>query len=131
MRISAFCGLVLLLAIAGMASAGEWSKRFSVAGSPQLRVDTNDASVRVRTGDVKDVEARVTTQGWTIGPDGVRVTERQSGNRVEIDVRIPERSWSGGHRSVRIELLVPRETAAEIRTGDGSIWAEGLKGKPA
>lgn len=120
-------GLLFLAALPAL--AGEWTKTFAVIGKPELRVDVNDGGVRVRAGDGKRIEARVLTTGWKIGPDEVRVTDRQFGDRVEIEVRVPQRSWNFGARSVRVELLVPREINSSIRTGDGSISAEGLKGE--
>jgi hypothetical protein len=117
---------VVLLATS--ARAEDWSKRFPVSGKPELRVEADDAAVIVRAGASNAIEARVTTRGWRIGADGVRITERQTGNRVEIGVRVPEGGWGSGNRSVRLELSVPAELKAEIRTGDGHVSAQGLKG---
>jgi DUF4097 and DUF4098 domain-containing protein YvlB len=58
----------------------------------------------------------------------VRIVERQTGNRVDIAVRIAERGWDAGKRSVRLELSVPAELKANVRTGDGRVSVEGLKG---
>src|SRR5882762_9210698 len=71
--------------------ADDWSKKFAISGRPDLRVDANDGSVTIRTWDRKEVEARVTTIGWRIGPDEVTVVDHQSGDRVELEVRIPDR----------------------------------------
>jgi hypothetical protein len=120
-------GLFFLAALPAL--AGEWSKTFAVSGKPELRVDVNDGAVRVRAGDGKRIEARVLTTGWKIGSDEVRVTDHQLGDRVEIGVRVPRRPWNFGNRSLRIELLVPRQIDSNIRTGDGSISVEGLKGE--
>ena len=121
--------LVLAVVIlATSARAEDWSKRFPVSGKPELHVEANDAAVIVRAGAGDAIQALVTTRGWRIGADGVRVTERQTGNRVEIAVREPDGGWDSGRRSVRIELTVPPELKLEIRTGDGHVSARGLKG---
>jgi len=119
--------LLLVLAAASLATAAEWTKKFTVTGQPELRVDSNDASVEVRAGGAGAVEIRVITEGWRIGSDEVRVTDRQVANRVELEVRIPSGHWGPGHRSARVEVTAPRQTAAEIHTGDGRILVEGLK----
>jgi DUF4097 and DUF4098 domain-containing protein YvlB len=119
---------VFVTLLAASARADEWSKRFEVTGRPELRIEADDAAVALRAGSGGAVEARVTTRGWRIGPDGVRVNARQNGNRVEIEVRVPDNEWGLGTRSVRLEVLVPPDLRAEVHTGDGSIRAEALKG---
>jgi hypothetical protein len=120
--------LLLLLAAASLASAADWTKRFSVTGKPELRVDSNDASVHVWAGASSAIEVRVIAEGWKIGSDEVRVTDHQVGNRVELEVRVPRGNWGIGNHSVRVEVRAPREMSAGIHTGDGSITLEGLKG---
>jgi hypothetical protein len=58
----------------------------------------------------------------------VHVSDRQTGNRVEIEVKIPDRTFSFGDRSVQVDVLVPREIAADVKTGDGAIRVEGVRG---
>src|SRR5271166_2439337 len=88
-RVSLVAGLAITVA-----AADEWSKRYTVSGKAELRVDTNDGSVNVRTWDRNEIEARVTTAGYRIGPSDVQVIDRQAGNRVEIEVRQPHRPFS-------------------------------------
>ncbi|HEV2689186.1 MAG TPA: DUF4097 family beta strand repeat-containing protein [Bryobacteraceae bacterium] len=111
--------------------ADDWSKKFSVSGKPELRVDANDGSVQIRTWDRKEIEARVTTVGWRISPAEVRIIDHQTGDRVELEVRIPHRPFSMvfGRRNIRVEIQVPRELRSDIHTGDGAIIVEGLHGE--
>jgi DUF4097 and DUF4098 domain-containing protein YvlB len=109
------------------ARAEEWSKTWAVAGTPELHVGTNDGSVTVKAGDTHQIEARVTTVGWKIGPDDVKITEHQTGDRVDLDVHLPRHHWEGGHHSVHIDLLVPAETRTNVETGDGRINVQSLK----
>ncbi len=106
----------------------EWSKHFTVAGKPQLRIEAGEASVELRAGVGGAIDARLTTRGWSIGPDGVRVNARQNGSRVEIEIRVPSTQWDFRNRAVRIEVSVPPQLDAEVHTGDGHIAAKGLKG---
>lgn len=121
----------MAIAISGAASADDWSKTFQISGHPELRVNVNDGSVTIRAWDRKEIEARVTTVRWKI-PSEVQVVEHQSGDRVELEVRMPHRMFTlnfGQRTSIQVELRVPREIRSDIRTGDGSIIAENLRGE--
>jgi len=120
--------LVLAAVTASLGLADEWKKNFTVSGRPDLRVTTTDGSVTVRAWERNEIGARVTTQGWQIRPSEVRVTDHQTGDRVEIDVHTPKEFFGIGRRSVEVELLVPRELSADIHSGDGRISAQDLKG---
>ncbi len=113
------------------ARADEWTKTYTLSGKPDLRIDTSDANIRVSTWDQNKIEARVETSRYKIGEDGIRVTEHQSGDTVEIDVRYPHHGinfeWGGNHR-VDIVIQMPHEGRVNLRTGDGKIDIAGLKG---
>lgn len=124
--------IVSLVAAAALApvllQAADWSKKYTLSGKADLRVETNDASVDVRSGDVNWIEARVTTIGWRIDSSEVNVVESQTGNLVNIGVRVPREFFGIGNRSAHIDLIVPRQLTAVIRTADGHITADGLAG---
>jgi DUF4097 and DUF4098 domain-containing protein YvlB len=121
-----------LFALAALpARADQWNKVYKLTGKPDVRVDTNDASIEVASTGTAEVTARVVTTGYAISPDEVRIErEVQNGNRIEIEVRVPRMRWSWGdnHRSVRIELVVPREANLDLHTSDGHIRANGVSG---
>lgn len=121
--------LILLVLTAPLNFADEWHKTFTVSGKPDLRIEVGDGSVSIRPSDRNEIDARVTTQGWKIGDSEVRIVERQSGDRVEIDVHVPRLNVSFGRHSVHMDLLVPRELRAQIHSGDGRISAQDLKGE--
>jgi DUF4097 and DUF4098 domain-containing protein YvlB len=56
------------------------------------------------------------------------VDERQNGDKVEIEVKVPSSHWNWGNHSIRLEVRVPRELIADLHTGDGSITLRGLRG---
>ena len=120
---------LLLAAVPAAAPAEDWKRSYPVTGKPALRIDTDDGAVVVRAGNTGSIEAHIVTTGWRIGGDGVRITDHHTGDRVDIEVRTPKQIFSIGPRSVRIELTVPREAVADIRTGDGSVTVENLKGE--
>ena len=121
--------LVLTAMMASIGFADEWKKSFPVSGRADLRVNVSDGGITIHSWDRKEIGARVVTQGWKISPSEVRVTDHQGGDRVEIEVRTPREFVSIGRHSVRVELLVPHELRAELRTGDGGISAQELKGE--
>jgi hypothetical protein len=128
-------GWLLSIAVVGLAGAparaDEWSHRYPLKGAADLHVKTDDGSVRIETGDYTEIAARVTTEGWSIGPEGASITESQSGDRVEIAVRLPQhRSWHGiERRSVRVVLQVPKRADLDVRTGDGSVEVQPVSGR--
>jgi len=121
---------VLCIAAAHSASADQWSKHFNTGATPELFVHTTDANITILGGSGSEIEAQVTTSGWRIAPGEITISERQSGNRVELDVTFPKMHFNldFGHRWVKVDLHVPSGTQADIHTGDGSIRTEGLRG---
>jgi DUF4097 and DUF4098 domain-containing protein YvlB len=120
-------GLFLLSSIA---FADTWNKTYNLTGKPTLKVETSEANIRVSASDRNTIEARITTEGYKIGPDGIRIEEHQTGDTVEIEVRYPHHDMVFGwnrHR-VDVEIEVPREAAIGLRTGDGRINVRGVKG---
>jgi DUF4097 and DUF4098 domain-containing protein YvlB len=115
------------------AQAEEWSKTYTLTGKPDLRVDTSDANIRVSTWDQKIIEAKITTTRYKIGDDGIRIEEHQSGDRVEIEVRLPHHgvtiNWGGMNHRVDVEIHMPREGRVDLHTGDGKIELGNFKGE--
>jgi phage baseplate assembly protein gpV len=132
MRRIAYLMVGLCLAAVPLARAEQWSKIFTLSGKPDLRVETSDANIRVDTWDRNTVEARVTAEGWKIGEGGVKIIEHQTGNSIELEVRLPRTVCivcfhSPSHR-VDVEIQVPREGRVDLRTSDGSIRLANFKG---
>ena len=131
----AFCGFgalaVFALAAALPAHAEDWSKSYKLSGRPTLRVITNDGHVDLYNSSSSQIDAHVTTTGWSIGNNGVRITESQNGNEVELQVHVPTFHFSFGwnNRSVRIQLNVPKEADLDVETGDGSVTTQSFHGQ--
>ena len=113
------------------ALAEEWTKSYQVGDKPNLHVDTNDASVEITRGVSRTISARVISDGYNIGGSGVRVTERQDADKVDLQVHVPN-GWGihiSSHRGVRIEVQVPPDTALDLHSGDGHIRVDGTAGQ--
>jgi hypothetical protein len=123
---------IALAASAAPARADQWSKTYQVNGHADLRVTTGDGDVTVTGTDQKQIDARVTATGYKIGPNDVQIIESQSGNSVSIEVKVPHWNFSlfgGSHKSLRVELSVPRELDLDVRTSDGNVSAQGVSGR--
>ena len=123
--------LAVTLAAVLPARADEWSKTYTISGKPELRIETSDANIKVTTWDQNTIEAKVITNRYKIGEDGIRIDERQSGDTVEIQVHYPHHDFHlieiGNHR-VDVIIQMPREGKVNLRTGDGKINLASLKG---
>jgi Toastrack DUF4097 len=123
--------LLSLLCLGLSAFADEWTKSYQVGTNPTLRVDTNDASIEISRGVSNTINARVSAEGLTIGNSGVRITERQDGDKVDLQVHVPN-EWGfhfGVHRGVRVEVQVPPQGSLDLHSGDGHISVTGVSGQ--
>ena len=120
------CGLLLAVA-AVAAQADDWNKTFSTP-HPQIKLNTDDASVIVTSCECKEVTARVSTIGYRIAPDEVRISEQQAGDAITLEVRVPNMHFSWGRHSVEVSLTVPRTSDLNLHTGDGHIQVTSVTG---
>ncbi len=120
---------LLFLSFTAFAFADDWNNTFPVTAKPDFRLVTDDANLNVVSSDAKEIRVNVTTRGWKI-PDDVKVVERQDGDHVNVEVRMVHKehiSW-GVNRSIRVDVTVPRETNLDLRTGDGNVVVNAVKG---
>jgi DUF4097 and DUF4098 domain-containing protein YvlB len=129
MREAWLAGLAVFALAAAPARGDEWTHQYPVKGKPDLHVKTDDGSVRIETGAAAQVDARVTTEGWKIAPGEVTITESQTGDRIDIEVRLPKERSGTGRRSVAVVLRMPKEADLEVHTGDGSIDVQPVSGR--
>ena len=111
--------------------AEEVTKSFVVSGRPNVRVETNDGSVRVTAGETKQVEFRVEYQGYELGRN-LRVDARQDGDKVELIARATGH-WGinfglGHNRRLHIEVRMPQQGDLQVDTSNGAVETGGLRG---
>ncbi|HEX9224211.1 MAG TPA: DUF4097 family beta strand repeat-containing protein [Candidatus Acidoferrales bacterium] len=126
----ASAALLALAAVAPRAGAEEVVKSFAVSGRANVRVETNDGSVRVSPSDGKQVEFRVEYRGYELGKN-LRVDSRQEGDKVELVARVTSRwsfGWGHNSRNLHIEVRMPREGDLQVETGDGAVEVSSLNG---
>ena len=132
MKLRWFClSVVLLVAVA--LHAEDWRRDFTVGAHPVLRVQTNDASIKVRGDGGNTISVRVAAQGWHVAPGELGVVAQQNGDEVVVRIKVPEHSFhfnlGSGGRSAQAEIIVPQNTVLDIATSDGSLQISGLKGE--
>lgn len=118
-------------ATAAPARADDWAKTYHISARADLHVSTDDGDVNVIPADQKQIDAKVTTEGYKIGSADVRIEESQNGDHVSLSVRMPHMNWSfwgGHHRSIHVELRVPRDLDLEVKTGDGNLTSGAVSG---
>jgi len=129
-RHSATIYLILLAAglFCSTAFAGDYSKSFTVSTRATVHVDTNDGSVRVTTGDAKQVEIHVAYRGYEEGKT-LHIESNQAGDVIQLTARAAT-AWgpSFGLRDLHIEVRLPKDSDLKVETGDGEIHASGLAG---
>src|SRR6202167_5131205 len=113
------------------ARADDWSKTYQISNRADLRVSTDDGDVTVVGADQKQIDVRVTTEDYRIGSKEVRLADNQNGDHVVISVKMPHFNFSffgGRHKSVKVELHVPRDLDVDVETSDGNVVAQNLSG---
>jgi hypothetical protein len=119
-------------ATAAPVRADDWSKTYPVSNRADLHVTTDDGDVNITAGDQKQIDAKVTTEGYKLGPSDVRIEESQNGDHVSLAVRMPHMNWSfwgGRRRSIHVELRVPRDLDLDVKTGDGNVTSQPVAGR--
>jgi len=132
-RLGLACAALLAAAwLAPVVQAEEYVKTYPVTGRANVRVETNDGSVRVTSSDSKQVEFHVEYQGYEIGKN-LRIDTRQDGDKVELTARITGHwgihiDWGHNSRRLNIEVRMPRAADLNVDTGDGSVQVESVDG---
>ena len=128
---SALIGMAFVAAglFAATVHAADYTKTYTVSNRANVRVETDDGSVVVTTGDTKEVEFRVEYQGYTL-EKSLHIESNQHGDEVELVARIPHgfHISLGTMRRLHIEVRMPKDADLQVRTGDGSIKANNLSG---
>ncbi|MGC1615960.1 MAG: DUF4097 family beta strand repeat-containing protein [Candidatus Acidiferrum sp.] len=125
---------VALFAVAALvprANAEDWSKNYTISGRANVRIDTNDGSVRVTTGDSKTVQLHIEYEGYELDKN-LHIESKQTGDTVALIARTTGHwgfSWGGHGRKLHIDVLMPQEADLDAHTGDGAVEANSIHGK--
>jgi len=114
-------------------------RTFAVTGQPELTLETFDGAIEIHSWDRNEVEVEIEKRGMEQALlDQMTVEAEQQGDRIVLRVKGPSaaqerRITVGVHISPAARLLVavPRKSAIDARTADGSIRVENIEGRLA
>jgi Putative adhesin len=109
---------------------------FKLTGPGKVMLDTFDGAITVHAWDRPDVEVVVEKQAQDDARlQDIAVEKSQDGDNVSLRVRGPSAAGDNGlvlgmhfSPSARLRVAVPKATALELRSGDGSITVEEITG---
>jgi DUF4097 and DUF4098 domain-containing protein YvlB len=131
-RLAAASVFVVAVGFTSRANAEDYVKSYSVTGRADVRVYTDDSSIRVTTSDTNQVEFHVTYEGFAaiqIGGD-IKVDSHQNGDQVELTEHVRSGITIGfNNRRISTEVHMPRNADLQLESHDGHIEVSSLNGK--
>jgi hypothetical protein len=124
--------ILFFLCAAPAALADNWSKSWKVSAPPEVRLVTGRGTITINQVAGNSVRAVVNTSYWRIAPSEVEITESQTANSIDIQIRTPDEhdGWFHWHSpKVEIELDVPAQSRLDLETGFGDVISSGLQSK--
>ena len=111
-------------------------KRFQVTGVPDVRLATFDGAIVVRGWDRDEVYVEVEKRGRDRGEvQAIEVVSEQNGQQVSVEARQPgAKKYAFGvvttrSRHARLVASVPTGSNVTLRTGDGALSVERVRGR--
>jgi DUF4097 and DUF4098 domain-containing protein YvlB len=132
--LSVALGSACVVSVDSQAEVVREERRFSVSGTPELRLATFDGAIEIQSWDKSDVLVQIEKRGATREAVAeLEIGVNQSGNRIELEVKRPGSEGLGGmgfRHSATANLIVsvPRRADIRARSGDGSIRIERVTG---
>ncbi len=111
-------------------------KRFKIQGTAEISLATFDGGIDVRGWDRDEVYLEIERRGPNKElVDQLEVTVEQVGDKILVDARQPPAtryafgSLTSMSRSVKLMATIPLDSHLTVRTSDGSITVERVKGR--
>jgi hypothetical protein len=109
-------------------------QRFEVTGRPTVDLDTFDGAIEVQAWNKSEVLVVVETRASSKALlEGIDIETEHEGSRVALKVTAPDKGgWSfetgGVSRSAKVIATVPIDSEVRLRSGDGSVRVERVRG---
>lgn len=110
-------------------------KRFTVQGTPDVRVATFDGSIQIQAWDKPGILVEIEKRGPSReAVDALQVVVEQTGDLIDLEVKRPKnesfRRMGIQHTAyARLVVSVPRTANIRARSGDGSIRIDRVSGR--
>ncbi len=102
------------------------SKSFPVSGTPRVNITTFDGHVTVRGWDKPEVSYKATKRAETEeGLKQITIETEQQGPVISVNAKT-EREYNA---AVDLEVLVPKQSALHVSSGDGAVSLDGVSGE--
>ena len=119
--------LLLVVSSVSAARADDWHHTWTVGSKPEFEFRSNDAGIDISVRPGNTIDASVETTGYHINDNDVRITERQNGDRVELEVHVAPHHFMIGVYILKVVVTLPENTPLHVNTGDGHIKVDGVK----
>lgn len=118
---------LLFMGLVSSASAEEYVKSYAVTGRAAVRVNADNASVRISTSDAANVQFNVSYEGW--GSDAPKIASHQEGQVAELTVRTATRWWPSFDKTrLNIEVHMPKTSDLNVVTSNGAVDVAAVNG---
>jgi len=109
-------------------------RRFAIEGQPMLDLDTFDGAIEVQAWDKPEVLVRVESRASSRPLlDSIDIEMAQEGREVRVKASVPRsEGWelrTGIARSAKLVATVPFDSQVRLRSGDGSVRVERVRGR--
>lgn len=113
------------------------TKTFTVAGVPDVELETFDGSIEIHSWDRREVEVEIEKRAMEQSlVDEMKVVAEQAGDKILLKVTGPSRYQSRGIQigvnfspSARLRVVVPRKSQLTAKSDDGAITVEDVSGR--
>ena len=119
--------LLLVVSSVSVARADEWRHTWNVGSQPEFEFRSNDAGIDVSARSGSTIDAFVQSNGYHINDNDVRITQRQDGDRVQLEVHVAPHHFQFGVYTLKVVVTLPENTRLHVNTSDGHIHVDGVK----
>ncbi len=136
MRHAFLFGLGLVIAAAPASARPQvWDQSWTVSGSPDVHVNSDDAHVRIHAGPAGKVSTHIEYElkrwGVVFGASTPTVVFEHKGDQIWITARDPKSMGmiGGVDEQYTVDVVVPASVTLSVRTGDGATDCEPVTGR--
>ncbi|ABF43591.1 hypothetical protein Acid345_4591 [Candidatus Koribacter versatilis Ellin345] len=119
--------IALIVTSVSTLRADDWRHTWNIGDKPEFEFHSNDAGIDITAMPGKTMDAYVETKGYRINDDDVRITQRQEGDRVMLEVHVAPHHFMIGAYMLKVNVTLPENTLLRVNTSDGHIRVNGIK----
>lgn len=130
--VPALAGCVVHVDSGGFTARQE--RRFTIEGQPTVDLDTFDGAIEVHAWEKSEVLVRVESRASSRPLlESIEIEMDQEGGAIQVRASVPQsEGWqlhTGIARSAKLVASVPVDSHVRLRSGDGSVRVERVRGR--